>query len=217
MIVTIDGPAGAGKSTVARALAARLGFDFLDTGAMYRAVTFAALRAGVSPDDAVALTRVMHDIDIQMEGARTYVNGEDVTEPIRSVEVTSQVRCFADKAVVREKLTRGQRQISHGRSLVTEGRDQGTIVFPHAEYKFYLTASESARASRRQADFHRQGRELTVAEILDQQRQRDEQDQTRELAPLKPAADAIIIDTTDLDVHAVVSLLERHVRQEIAP
>lgn len=213
MIVTIDGPAGAGKSSAARGLAERLGFDFLDTGAMYRAVTLAALRAGVAAADEARLVALVDQIEIEVARGVTRLDGEDVSAAIRTPEVTSQVRHFADKAVVRRRLTEWQRRIGAGVDLVTEGRDQGTIVFPDAECKFFLTASEETRAARRQRDFARQGREVPLDSVLAEQRARDRQDAERALAPLRPAADARVVDTSSLDPAATIDLLERLVRE----
>lgn len=212
MIVTIDGPAGAGKSTVARGLAERLGIAFLDTGAMYRAVTFAALRSNVAADDSSRLAALLDGLAYRAEGDRVYLGDEDITAEIRTPAVTNQVRFFADQATVRERLVDWQRELAQGRDLVTEGRDQGTIVFPHAACKFFVTASEAIRAQRRQADFAAAGRDVPLEEVLDEQRQRDEQDQTRALAPLVPAVDAIVIDTTGIPLPAVLDRLEEIVR-----
>jgi cytidylate kinase len=141
MIITIDGPAGAGKSTVARALARRLGFRFLDTGAMYRAVALAGLRQGLDWDVPGDLARLAQTLDIRIENDRIHLNGEDVTETVRSTEVTAVTRYAAQNPVVREHLVALQRQVAGKENLVTEGRDQGTVVFPNAELKIFLTAS----------------------------------------------------------------------------
>lgn len=219
MIVTIDGPAGAGKSSAAKGLAERLGFEFLDTGAMYRAVTFTALRASIAPDDEAGLERLLANASILVEGGRTCFDGEDISAAIRTPEVTSNVRNYADKAVVRKRLTAWQREIGSRRNLVTEGRDQGTIVFPQAECKFYLTAHDEIRAQRRHGDFAQQGREVPLEVVLADQQARDRQDSERELAPLKPAPDAEIIDTSGRDLAGVIDLLERKVlaRRESGP
>ncbi|MFO0948534.1 MAG: (d)CMP kinase [Planctomycetota bacterium] len=214
--MTIDGPAGAGKSTAAHALAKRLGFDFLDTGAMYRAVTLAALRAGVSPRDDAALATLLESLDVVVSHGKTTINGEDVSTDIRTVEVTDQVRHFADHGLVRNRLTAMQRKLGETENLVTEGRDQGTVVFPHAEIKLYLTASEEVRAQRRRDEYLRRGRNVPLETVLDEQRARDDQDSNRSLAPLKPADDARIIDTSNLDHQGTVDLLERLVREVMA-
>ena len=150
MIVTIDGPAGAGKSSAARALARRLGFEFLDTGAMYRAVTLAALRAKLELRDQAALTRLLAAMRLEMPGDRVILDGVDVTREIRTKEVTAASGAIADSSVVRNRLVQMQRQLAVGRSIITEGRDQGTVVFPNAACKFFLVADPVERARRRQ-------------------------------------------------------------------
>lgn len=216
MIVTIDGPAGAGKSSAAKGLAERLGFEFLDTGAMYRAVTFVARRAGIDPSDESSLRTLLVDAEIVVERGKTTFNGEDISEAIRTPEVTSSVRNYADKGAVRERLTAWQRKIGERRDLVTEGRDQGTVVFPHAECKFFLIASDEVRAQRRHKDFAALGREIPLETVLADQQARDRQDSERALAPLKPADDAEIIDTSPYDLPGVIDLLERKVRGKMA-
>ena len=154
MIVTIDGPAGAGKSTVARALARRLGYCYLDTGAMYRAVALAGLQAGVDWNRPEQLAELAPTLDLRVSGARIYLRGEDVTDAVRTQEVTSVTRYAANHPQVRAHLVLLQRAVAAGRNIVTEGRDQGTVVFPQAECKIFLTAGAEERARRRQRDLH---------------------------------------------------------------
>jgi cytidylate kinase len=215
MIVTIDGPAGAGKSSVARRLAQLLGFRFLDTGAMYRAVTLAGMRQGTDPDDPAALQRLLESIRLSVEDGVTTINGIDVSTEIRSPEVTREVRRYSQRPAVREFLAGCQRAYASGRDLVTEGRDQGTVVFPKAECKFFLTAQDAVRAQRRQDDFNRQGRAVALDQILVDIQTRDRQDQERALAPLVPAEDAQIVDTSNLSLDEVVAILESAVRARI--
>jgi cytidylate kinase len=216
MVVTIDGPAGAGKSTVARELARRLGFEHLDTGAMYRCVALAAMRRGISPGDQSGLSRLLEETEIFLESDRVLLNGEDVTWAIRAPEITTLSRAVADSPQVRQHLNRLQRQIAQGRNIVTEGRDQGTVVFPEAECKFFLTADPGERARRRWLDLQAQGRSLSLEEVLREQRERDARDASRAIAPLRPAEDAILIDSTGLSVDQVVSRMEEIVRRRQA-
>src|SRR5262245_40328606 len=167
MIVTIDGPAGAGKSSAARALARRLGFEFLDTGAMYRAVTLAGLRARIDFDDEAALTRLAAGLGLEMPpGGRVVLDGEDITGLIRTAEVTAASGKVASSPGVRSRLVELQRAIAAGRHMVTEGRDQGTIVFPDAARKFFLVADPRERARRRHRQMLARGEEVPFEEVL---------------------------------------------------
>ncbi len=215
MIITIDGPAGAGKSTVARQLAQRLGFAFLDTGAMYRAVAWACLQGGVDFADEEAVARVARKITITFEADRVVVDGRDVTAEIRTNEVTAASRPVAANVQVREMLSELQRRIAGDGDVVTEGRDQGTVVFPNAEFKFYLTADEQSRAVRRQQDFAARGQDLPLEQILKDQADRDRRDAGRRVGPLKPAADAIHIDTSAMEIDDVVEQLVQLVQSGV--
>jgi cytidylate kinase len=216
MIVTVDGPAGAGKSSAAKLLAQRLGFEFLDTGAMYRMVTLAALRAGIDLRDQQALTRLLTSLRLELPPGGALLNGEDVTGAIRTLDVTRASGSIADSPVVRRHLVRLQREIAAGRNMVCEGRDQGTVVFPDALCKFFLVADPDERARRRQQEMRARGEELPWEEILHAQQERDERDAARDLAPMKPAADAIQLDSTDLILDQVVECMEKVVRQRMA-
>jgi cytidylate kinase len=213
MIITIDGPAGAGKSSTAKALAARLGFEYLDTGAMYRTVTLAGLRAGIDLRDQDALARLLAGLHLEMPPGRVILNGEDITSLIRTAEVTAASGAVADSPVVRRRLVELQRQIAAGRNMVCEGRDQGTIVFPQAAYKFFLVADAAERARRRQREMAARGETVSWEDLLRAQEARDRRDAARDIAPMVPAADAIVLDSTHLSLEEVVAHLEREVRR----
>lgn len=208
MIVTIDGPAGAGKSSVARQLAARLGFRFLDTGAMYRAVALAAVEQNVDLRDAEAVVRFAYGLTIELDEDRILVDGRDVTDRIRTLRITTLSRHVADNAGVRQLLVELQRRMAAGGDVVTEGRDQGTVVFPDAECKVFLTASAAERARRRHRDLLATGQRVSYAEVLAQQEQRDRLDRERRIGPLVPAADAIELVTDHLTQDEVVDRVE---------
>jgi len=209
LVITIDGPAASGKSTVARLAAQKLEASFLDTGAMYRAVTLAAMKAGVDMSDEKNLLGVMRTSKFQFsvkDGLmKAAIDGIDVTEQIRSPGVTEKARYIASAAMVREKLVQMQRQFAAGeKNIVTEGRDQGTVAFPDAGIKFYLTARIAERARRRQAELRAKGIDYGIEEIQASLEKRDRSDQSRTVGPLKIAKDAIIIDTTNMSIEQVV-------------
>ncbi len=209
MIITIDGPAGAGKSTVARQLASRLGFAYLDTGAMYRAVAWACLQRGVDLDDDAAVVDVAGTIAIGFDGDAVLVDGQNVSGEIRTNEVTAASRYVAANVAVREILVQQQRRIAGDTDIVTEGRDQGTVVFPGAKFKFFVTASPESRARRRQQDFAERGETVSLEQILAEQEDRDARDAARTVGAMKPAADALEVDTSEMDADAVVERLLR--------
>jgi cytidylate kinase len=202
-VVAIDGPAGSGKSTVARAVAERLGMDYLDTGAMYRAVTFTAMRRGVDPEDKVLVANIARELSLDV-GDRVMVDGVDATIEIRSPEVTRAVSEVAANPEVRKELVRRQREWAqeHGGGVV-EGRDIGTVVFPDAPVKIFMTASDEQRAERRSQELLDMHYDEVAADIA----RRDHVDSTREHAPLAVAPDAVVVDTTSSTVPDVVELV----------
>jgi cytidylate kinase len=215
-IVAIDGPAGAGKSTVARELARRLGFTMVDTGAIYRAVALDARRAHVQWDDDAGLERLFRTgfllqfvpppPDAPAEAQRVLLRGQDVSAAIRTPEISRGASQVSARPVVRERLLGLQRELGRGALVgaVLEGRDIGTVVFPDAELKLFLTASDEARAYRRHAELTAKGLSITLAEVLADQQGRDRADRERILSPLVAAADAVLVDTTGMELDAVV-------------
>ena len=212
MIVTIDGPAGAGKSTIARRLAAELDFRFLDTGAMYRAATLAAIRGGLDLNDQEAVAALLARLQIDCTDGQSLLNGIDVSHEIRTAEVTAAVKPLADNPLVRERMVELQRLIGSLGDLVTEGRDQGTVVFPDAECKIYLNASPEERARRRVEQMQRKGEQVSMEETLSQQNERDHADQSRAVGRLTKAADTIEFPTDGLTIEQVVAELVQLVR-----
>lgn len=213
MIVTIDGPAGSGKSTAARGLAARLKVHFLDTGAMYRAVGLKCLREQISLESEAEVGRIALMAVIKFDGDQVLLDGEDVSSAIRTPESTKASSFVAANAAVREAMVSLQRQAADGIDIVTEGRDQGTVVFPQADVKFFVVADPEERARRRQMDLERQGNQVSFDELLQEIQARDARDTDRNIAPLKPAADAHIINTSHMTPDGVLDEMERIIRR----
>lgn len=216
MIVTIDGPAGAGKSTLARQLAAELGYFFLDTGAMYRAIALKATRLGIDWEAPQDLAEMATQTLITFEGNRVLLDGEDVTTAIRTPPVTAVTRHAANNVHVREHLVSLQRQFAEGRNLVTEGRDQGSLVFPDADCKIFLNASPEERARRRARDLQERGEAIDLEEVLAQQTRRDLEDQQREYGGLRQGEDAVTLLTDGLSPQQVLARMLEIVRSRPA-
>ncbi len=210
-IITIDGPSGSGKSTISRLLAQRLNSTYLDTGAMYRAVGLLAQRQSVDLDDDAAVRRLMTTIELQLlPGAldsQVIMNGEDVSTAIRTAEMGMMASKVSALAPVRQTLTILQQAMAARQSVVVEGRDMGTVVFPQAAHKFYLSATPEERARRRTEQLMEKGMAANYKEILRQIKQRDHDDSARTLAPLKPATDAVMIDSSLMTIDQVVQYM----------
>jgi len=215
VVVAIDGPAGAGKSTIARRLAERLGFTYIDTGAMYRAVALWALRQNVDPTDMHRMEQLALAAEIELQPGRIRLNGEDVTEAIRSPEVSSGASKIAVIAGVRRRMVDKQRSIGERASVVMEGRDIGTVVFPDADVKIFLDAQPPERVRRRLLEVRAKGEQVAESTLALEMEERDRRDSTRRDAPLVQAPDAIYLDSTALSIDEVEEAVLKIVRQRV--
>jgi cytidylate kinase len=217
-IITIDGPAGAGKSTVGKMLASRLKYLYLDTGAMYRAVALRAQQEGTDPDDEMVLDRWCRKLRISFaedgEKQRVVCQGEDVTDKIRQPKIGWMASTLSMKRPVRRAMVRLQRQIGAQGKIVAEGRDTGTVVFPRAKYKFFLQADPRERVRRRQRELASQGASVSLRQVEKEMQARDHQDSFRELAPLRPAKDAQFIDSTEMTPEQVVEEMLNFIKRD---
>ncbi len=210
MIIAIDGPAGSGKSTVAKELSKKLGFTYIDTGAMYRAVAYKVKQEGVNPENPEEVIRVLKEIEIKLlpsdSGTKVILNGEDISDKIRTEEIGKIASKIARHSKVRKILVQKQREMGEkAGNAVIEGRDTGTVIFPDADIKIFMTASPEIRAKRRWKELRSRGIKIEFDQILKEVKERDYLDQTREDSPLKPAEDAVVIDTSDKSIDQVIN------------
>ncbi|MCL5267080.1 MAG: (d)CMP kinase [Bacteroidetes bacterium] len=216
ILIAIDGPAGSGKSTTAKLVARRLGYVYVDTGAMYRAMTFKVLASGIDPADESAAVKLATETRISLvDGGelKVILDGVDVTEAIRSEEVTKNVSLVSSYTAVRELMVEKQREIDSGKGCVVDGRDIGTVVFPNADLKIYMVADIAERARRRQEELSGTGVDLPVQQVVQELKERDFKDSTRETSPLRKADDAIEIDTTNLTIDEQVEIILNYARE----
>lgn len=213
-IIAVDGPAGSGKSTISKIVAKKLGFTYLDTGAMYRMVTYAVLKNGINLENENELIKLLDEIKLDIEKDKFYLDREDVSDVIRKEEVTNNVSKVAAIKLVREKLVCMQRDISKGKKVILDGRDIGTVVFPQAELKIFLVASPEERAKRRVKEFLEKGIDTNYEKVLEEIKERDHMDSTRKESPLTQAKDAILIDTSFMNIDQVseeiIKLVEKN-------
>ena len=202
--IAVDGPSGAGKSTIAKAVAQRLSIDYIDTGAMYRAVGYKLLQEGVSLEDLEKVAEVLARTDIDFSCGNIYLDGENINDKIRTEEISRQASACSALGIVREKLTEQQQEMGARKSVIMDGRDIGTVVFPDAEYKFYITASAEERAKRRYKELLEKGQKAVYEKVLADIKQRDYNDTTRKINPLRKAEDALTVDTTEMSREEVI-------------
>ena len=205
--IAVDGPSGAGKSTIAKAVAQRLSIDYIDTGAMYRAVGYKLLQEGVSLEDLEKVAEVLARTDIDFSCGNIYLDGENINDKIRTEEISRQASACSALGIVREKLTEQQQEMGARKSVIMDGRDIGTVVFPDAEYKFYITASAEERAKRRYKELLEKGQKAVYEKVLADIKQRDYNDITRKINPLRKAEDALTVDTTEMSREEVIDFI----------
>ncbi len=212
IIVAIDGPSGTGKSTTARLLADKLGFLYIDSGAMYRAITFELLSNNVKPTDVKKILQLTQNSKMSFEGEEFFLNGKNITKEIRSLEVTNKVSSVSAIREIRKVLVEKQREFAKDSSVVMDGRDIGTVVFPDANFKFYLVCDLKTRAARRRQDFIDHGLKIPIEKIMVELNKRDKIDSSRKESPLKKAKDAIEVNTTNMIIEEQVNFLLRKVK-----
>ena len=218
--IAIDGPAGAGKSTIAKRLAKELGYYYVDTGAIYRTVAYFMDLLGIAPKDVDGVTRYIDELTIEIEydeegQPHMLMNGMDVTGDIRTPDISQKASLISAHAVVRDMLLDMQRDVARKHNVIMDGRDIGTVVLPRANVKIFLTASAEVRAQRRHLELQAKGSKDSFEKVLAEIKQRDHQDSTREIAPLKQAKDAVLVDTSDMDIDAVIAEIRRIVTEKV--
>ncbi len=212
-IIAIDGPSGAGKSTIAKEIAKSLKIEYIDTGAMYRCVAYKCIKMGISPNDEKEIENLLDAISIDISSGEIYLDGKIVKDEIRSEDIGKGASEFSKLQIVRDKMIALQRKIGENRSVVMDGRDIGTNVFPNASHKFYIDATSEERAKRRHAELIKKGENVTYEKVLIQINDRDYKDRTRELNPLKIADDAIVIDTTSLSIEEACNIIKSTIKK----
>lgn len=205
--IAVDGPSGAGKSTIAKAVAQRLGIDYIDTGAMYRAIGYKMLKEDINVDDLEGIQRLLDTTEIDFSKGDIILDGQVINELIRTPEISKQASRCSAVGIVREKLVDLQQKMGRAKSVVMDGRDIGTVVFPDAEYKFFITASPEERAKRRYNELIEKGQKVNYDQVLADITARDHNDSTREITPLRKAEDAIEVDTTNMTIEEVIEYI----------
>ena len=205
--IAVDGPSGAGKSTIAKAVAQRLGIDYIDTGAMYRAIGYKMLKKGINVDDLEGIQRLLDTTEIDFSKGDIILDGQVINDLIRTPEISKQASSCSAVGIVREMLVDLQQKMGGAKSVVMDGRDIGTVVFPDAEYKFFITASPEERAKRRYNELIEKGQKVNYDQVLADITDRDHNDSTREITPLRKAEDAIEVDTTNMTIEEVIEYI----------
>ena len=211
--IAVDGPSGAGKSTIAKAVAQKLSIDYIDTGAMYRAIGYKMLKEGISVDDLAGIQNLLDTTEIDFSKGDTILDGQVVNDLIRTPEISKQASRCSAVAIVRKKLVDLQQKMGQAQSVVMDGRDIGTVVFPDAEYKFFITASPEERAKRRYKELLDKGQKVDYEQVLADITARDYNDSTRDVTPLRKAEDAIEVDTTNMSIEEVIDYICKEMKQ----
>lgn len=211
--IAVDGPSGAGKSTIAKAVAARLNIDYIDTGAMYRAVGYKMLQEGIALDDLEGIKRLLDSTEIDFSAGDIILDGEVINDKIRTPEISRQASACSALRIVREKLVEQQQKMGQEKSVIMDGRDIGTVVFPDAEYKFFIVASAQIRAERRYKELIEKGQDVSLTQVLSDMQERDHNDTIREVTPLRKADDALEVDTSYMTIEEVTEFICKEIEE----